>query len=101
MSLHYLGKYFKVPLFSMNRENVKVSVWHIFRSSRNFNIKIKSFWTREMRDVLTVNNTGHPSKGPHFDSRTQMVAHICLQPQLQEIQYPLQGSVTTKHSCDV
>lgn len=54
MSLHYLGKYFKVPLFSINRENVKVSVWHIFRSSRNFNIKIKSFWTREMSQQLTT-----------------------------------------------
>lgn len=29
-----------------------------------------------------------------------MVAHICLQPQLQEIQCPLQGSVITKHACD-
>lgn len=54
MSLHYLGKYFKVSLLSMNRENVKVSAWHIFRSNKNFNIKIKSFWTREMSQQLTI-----------------------------------------------
>lgn len=54
MSLHYLGKYFKVSLLSMNRENVKVSAWRIFRSNKNFNIKIKSFWTREMSQQLTI-----------------------------------------------